>query len=535
MTLLTSLARALAAERGRAERIRTVRHAHLSSRPLVFIPLELAGEANAPLAALVGDDPEKPHLLTISEPRNRTQRFAWAADLAAIVLPYIDSFADADLGVGADVGTGPGMGADAGVGSDAGTGTGEDEPFPDAPQLLVPNPGGVAFTRLLGRSTRFRRTQGEYAVPESVPLLGRWLTFFAERAEVPASSLILAMTDVLTAHWATGQSATEDGHLAALLAWIDPPDGLTGAAAALAAEDPGKWPPAGPVTHPDFDNDVLEGRVRAVRTAAAAGDEAALNRAQAAFAAALRSQLEPTWSLMWQGVELLRGLREADYLGKRWERDRWSFTGHVRRLAEGGPPQARRDNAVRAAQRLSSLERDQQSIDVQAAFEDPLVMAEQRMSGEAFAGHAVEVEADRVDDTGKRTVPRPWVTIATSDAVLIETGKKVKVMRSGRPRQDAIVRIIEPGAGAAGAGVGGASSGAGLTVVTVELTSGMGRKKTPEPGSVPAVGEFLLATTLTGDFQPSPKWPEKEETPWTHGGPPPEYVPNDEDAGEAWS
>jgi hypothetical protein len=511
MTLLTSLARALAAERGRAQLIRTVRHAHLSSRPLVFIPLELAGEANAPLAALVGDDPEKPRLLTISEPRNRARRFAWAADLAAIVLPYIDSFADAALGVDSDARTG--------------AGGGEDEAFPDAPQILVPNPGGVAFTRLLGRSTRFRRTQGEYAVPESVPLLGRWLTFFAERAEVPASSLILAMTSVLTAHWATGQSATEDGHLAALLAWIDPPDGLGGAEAALAAEDPGKWPPAGPVTHPDFDNDVLEGRVRAVRTAAAAGDEAALNRAQAAFAAALRSQLEPTWSLMWQGVELLRGLREADYLGKCWERDRWSFTSHVRRLAEGGPPQARRDNAVRAARRLSSLEREQQFIDVRAAFEDPLVMAEQRMGGEAFAGRAVEVQADRTDDTGKRTVPRPWIAVATADAVLIETGKRVKVLRAGRPRQDAIVRIVEPGAGSDG----------GMTVVTVELTSGMGRKKTPEPGSVPAVGEFLLATTLTGDFQPAPRWPEKEDTPWTHGGPPPEYVPNDEDAGEAWS
>ena len=32
--------------------------------------------------------------------------------------------------------------------------------YADAPQLLVPNPAGVAFTRLLGRSTRFRRTDG---------------------------------------------------------------------------------------------------------------------------------------------------------------------------------------------------------------------------------------------------------------------------------------------------------------------------------------------------------------------------------------
>ena len=60
MTTLTSLARALAAERGTAQPVCTVRHAHISPRPLVFIPLALAGEANAPLAAMVGDDPRAP-------------------------------------------------------------------------------------------------------------------------------------------------------------------------------------------------------------------------------------------------------------------------------------------------------------------------------------------------------------------------------------------------------------------------------------------------------------------------------------------
>ena len=47
MTALTSLARALAVEAERAQLIRTVRHVHISARPLVFIPLQLAGEAAA--------------------------------------------------------------------------------------------------------------------------------------------------------------------------------------------------------------------------------------------------------------------------------------------------------------------------------------------------------------------------------------------------------------------------------------------------------------------------------------------------------
>src|SRR5213075_1020530 len=111
--------------------------------------------------------------------------------------------------------------------------------------------------------TRFRRTEGEYAVPPAVPELGRWLTFLGERAEHPGSCLLLAATDVLGAHWATGQSAVEDQNLAALLGWIDPPAGLTGAAAAAAAEDPVAWPPAGPATDPTFDNEVLAPLIRA--------------------------------------------------------------------------------------------------------------------------------------------------------------------------------------------------------------------------------------------------------------------------------
>ncbi|MGH3225129.1 MAG: hypothetical protein ACRDPY_41685, partial [Streptosporangiaceae bacterium] len=230
MSTLTALARALAADRGRAQPSCTVRHVHVSDRPLVLIPLALAGEANAPLAAMVGDRPEAPNLLIVPEPRDRDQRFAFAANLAAVILPYLTGYLPADPEARP-----------------------AEEPAAaeipaDAPQLLVPNPAGIAFTRMLGRSTRFRRTEGAYAVPESVPVLGRWLTFFTERAEHPASSLMLAATEALTMHWATGQSPVEDRNLGALLGWIDPPPGLTGARAAALAEDPVRCPPAGHAT-----------------------------------------------------------------------------------------------------------------------------------------------------------------------------------------------------------------------------------------------------------------------------------------------
>jgi hypothetical protein len=498
MSTLIALTRALAVERQGAQRTCTVCHVHISPRPLVFIPLALAGEANAPLAAMVGADPAAPTLLVVPEPRDRDQRFAFAADLAAVILPYLHGYFAEEEPVG---------------GREPGT------RYADAPQVLVPNPAGIAFTRLLGRSTRFRRTEGPYAVAGPVPVLGRWLTFFTERAEHPASSLMVAATDALAAHWATGQSPAEDANLGALLGWIDPPPGMSGALAAAAAEDPVRCPPAGPATDPTFDNEVLDQRILAIRTARLTGDGRAYDRAKIAFTEAVATQLAPTWALMWRAVELLRGLRAGDHVRARWDADKAAFTWHAQRVRDGEPPQPRRDGAVSAARRLASLERVQEIVDAQRAFDDPLVMAEHRMAGEAFAGQVTAAEPDRVDATGRRRVLRPRITVETEDDTIAEPG--VTLTSPARPGQKACVVAV---------------TGAGhRTSVVLELQGGMGRSLTPEPGSVPAVGESVCYAAFSDAYQPPPAFPEPEDTPWTHGGPPPAYVPSDEDAGEDWS
>ena len=497
MTLLTAFARAEAAAVGRAQRIRTVRHVHLSCRPLVVIPLQLAGEACAPLAVMLGDNPDKPRTLTVYEPRDRARRFEFAADLAEVVLGYLDGY----------IPPGPG---DADPAERL-------EPFADAAQLIVPNPGAAGFLGLLGRSTRFRRTDGEYPVRPTVPLLGRWLTHYAERAEVPGSALMLPMTTALAEHWATGQSALEDANLAALLGWIDPPPGQTGQQAARAAEDPLASPPAGPATDPTFDNEVLQGRMEAIRAAVLSGDAAARRRAQAAMDAVIRDQLAPTWDLIWRGYALLAALPEAPHLAEHWSWDRRSFTDQVHWQRAGGPPQSRRDNAVSAARRLASLERTAQRVAIHHAYDDRLVMAEYRLTGEAFAGTVIEADPTRQDTSGKKAKLRPRITVETSDEVLVEPDGP-GLRSPARPAQEATVIEV--------------TVAAGRTRVLLELEKGMGRSLTPSPGSVPAVGEEVTYTTLKDEFQPSPDFPSRERTPWTHGGPPPEYVPADNDAWE---
>ncbi|MFJ6984001.1 MULTISPECIES: hypothetical protein [unclassified Streptomyces] len=516
MSLITTLARLEAISTGRAQPTATVRHRHLADRPLVFVPLTTAGEAGAPLGALVGTDRDAPRLLVVPQPRDRDLRFAFLADLADVVLPYIDSYADT-VEAAERAETDPETGKRVKV---------EVELCADAPQLIVPSRAGVDLVRLLGRSMRFRRTAEQdpetpYPAPPRVPLLGRWLTHYGERARVPGSSLLLALTEVLGRHWATGQSGLEDQHLGALLAWTDPPAGATGAEAALRAElardERGQLltPPAGPATDPAFDNKLLapaierHHRARTALAAAQDGLEAddrlgELTAAERVVYDLVLSRTLPTWENVWRGIDLLRALPEGARVGERWTRDRWSFTGHRDRVTAGEPPQPRRDDAVTAANKLATREREQARLDAQEALDDPLVMAGRRLAGEAFAGEVIDVVMAYSE--GKRPSPRPLVTVRTDDRPHVAERARAYRALGGKPQAAEFVgREAED-------------------LLVLRIVDKMGRGKEPEPGSVPEKGDRVCFTLFEHEQRGGAKLPDPEDTPWTHGGPPGEPV-----------
>lgn len=518
MSLIATLARLEAVSTGRAQPAATVRHRHLSERPLVLVPLTTAGEAGAPLGALVGDDRNAPRLLVVPQPRDRDLRFAFLAELADVVLPFIDSYAD-DVEAAERNETDPETGKRVKV---------EVELCADAPQLIVPSRAGIDFVRLLGRSMRFRRTAEQdpetpYPAPPRVPLLGRWFTHYGERARVPGSALLLATTDVLSRHWATGQSTLEDQHLGALLAWIDPPDGESGAEAALRAEltrdAKGQllWPPAGPATDPAFDNKLLAPaieRYHRARTAHATAEDGLeaddrlgeLTAAERDIHALVESRTRPTWDAVWRGLDLLRTLPEGAHAADRWTRDRWSFTGHRDRVTAGEPPQPRRDDAVTAANKLATREREQARLEAQEALDDPLVMAGRRLAGEAFAGEVTDVVMTYSES--KRPSPRPLVTVRTDDRP--QLGERMKVYRSlgGKPQAAEFVGHEE------------SDGDDSAVMIVLRVVDKMGRGKEPEAGSVPEKGDLVCFTLFEHEQRGGAKLPDPEQTPWTHGGPP---------------
>ena len=100
------------------------------------------------------------------------------------------------------------------------------------------------------------------------------------------------------------------------------------------------------------------------------------------------------------------------------------------------------------------------------------------------------------------------------------TERTVTLTSPARPGQEARVVTFAPG---------------DPTRIVLELKGGMGRSLTPDPDTMPAVGEQLRYSSVTDGYQPVAAFPAREDTPWTHGGPPPVYEPSDDDAHEEWS
>ncbi|MFE1792687.1 hypothetical protein ACFW7J_30535 [Streptomyces sp. NPDC059525] len=506
MPLLSTLARLEAVRAGHARPLATVRHRHLGAEPLVLVPLTTAGEAGAPLGAMLGTDRHEPRILVIPQPRDRDLRWEFLGELARLLMPHIESYADA-VEPAERTETDPETGRKTKV---------EAELCVDAPQIVVPSRAGIEYVRLLGRSMRFRRTAEEdpenpYPAPSQVPLLGRWFTHLAERSRVPGSSMLLAATDLLSRHWATGQSNLEDQHLGSLLAWISPPEGVTGAEWALRMElgrdQDGQLlcPPAGPATDPAFDNRLLAPAIAKFDAARASGgprDGDAVRLAERAVRKLVVSQMENTWWQTWEAIDLLRTLPPGERTEERWTRDRWSFTGHRDRVRAGEPPQPRRDDAVTAAQKLAMRETEQVRLDAQEALDDPLVMAGRRFAGEAFAGEVTEVAMEWSE--GKRPRPRPLLTVATEDRPQLADEGGGKVFRSLDGRQQAFefVRREEDGQ------------------LVLRVLDKMGAGREPVAGSVPEKGDRVCWTLFEHDARGGPKLPDPENTPWTHGGPP---------------
>ncbi|MEV6702225.1 hypothetical protein AB0M68_34635 [Streptomyces sp. NPDC051453] len=481
MTRLSTLLRLEAAEKETAQTASTIRHFHLAEQPLVFLPLNRSGTEASPLAVMLGTDPAHPHLL-VAPPAGRPTAFL--QELADHVLAHIDGFQNTEHL--------PAKGKRP-----------ARQRHTHAPQLLVANRKSLTYIQRLGRALRFTPPPDGTETARGTGRLGQWLTFFSDHAEHPGSAFLLALTDQVATHWITGQSRLEDEHLAALLAWIDPPPGTTGLEAAHKAEDPQLHRPAGPATDPSFDSLELDPLLTAYNDAAREANTGAMIRHTDRLTTLLREYLEPTWNDAWRALGLLRTLPQTQDAERRWAADRDRFTAYTTYLAADGRPQPVKDDAVSAARRLARMELAQGALDAHRALEDPFFMAERRTTGEALAGTVTDVDAHHTVPGAKgRPLLRPRLILHTDDPVRLDTGNLLAGPRN--PRVHLAVRAITP-----------REHG---TDLLLEITTLTGTVAKPRTDSVPAVGDSLELTFAPEFFQ-RPPFPSRDNTPWTHGGP----------------
>ncbi|MBB4161650.1 hypothetical protein [Streptomyces cinereoruber] len=466
MSLLASLLRVRAAATGHAQPACRLRHLPLSQRPLMMIVLNRTGPTARPLTVMLGTDPYRPQLHTAPPSGNNTPMLASLADT---FLTYIDTC------------------------HRAGT----------APQILVPNTRSVQYLKHLGTDLRLRRTDDQAPHSQAIQRLGHWLTYATDRAEVTGTSALIPLTGFLAMHWITGQSPLEDEDLTTLLAWIDPPRHTdTGRDAAAQAEDAAPRPLTGPATDADFDNEELAPLFHAHTQAWRQNQDQASVLQELHHL--LNYRMQPTWDRMWHAYSLLTAIPEAPSTPSRWEHERTAFTEERAYLAQDGRPRPAQDHVIAAARHLTCMEHAARTFAAQRAAEDPFTRAELRTTGEAFGGPVTTTDERHTQPgpTG-RTRWRPRFTIATQDPVLMEPGQ----LLASHTHRKARYRIctIQPTQHA--------------TLVELEITAGMGTANRPNHSVLPEAGAQLLFTCAP-DHYLKPQLPARDQTPWTHGGPP---------------
>jgi hypothetical protein len=247
---------------------------------LVLTFVRMGGES-APWGLAWGHPGEKPHVLTVAEPRNRDL----VADAIAKFAPdFLRHVLCPDLvPCPLDSDGKPAM------------------PLPRR-QVWVANPTHVEMFHMLEYAYAFTKF-GDPERARTLRALGRAMGFTFREAQRPGQTLVLVATEALRQCYTFPCEDTRQGHLGYLLGWLATHGSLEERqATAEAAEER----PISTSLDPQFESKVMEPLVTRFNEARAAGAPGAIAAAKAEVEAALRPELEYRFELT---VEAARRLR----------------------------------------------------------------------------------------------------------------------------------------------------------------------------------------------------------------------------------
>ncbi|MFN8531979.1 MAG: hypothetical protein U0556_00340 [Dehalococcoidia bacterium] len=320
---------------------------HLAIRPnaRLICPIEMAGEDGSVQIVATGPIGQPPAIYCVPEPRDRDCQGRLAGWLGRELLALFEETAN--------------------------EGT--------YPQIWTQSASSVDLLDTLSDRYRWSRVS-------EARLLGELLTYPAERLPLLASKPCSRQRPRCAC---TGRPGLHPKmrSTSALLAWLDPPDGVSPRDAARVAERT----PMGINTDPDFDRFRLDPAVSAYTAATRQSDHAAARRAELTIREILTPVVTPIYEAVQRAISYLQAanlppLPELTALERReaaafaWFMDQW----------RKGMKRRQRDSPARATREFALREIDQENYDAARITGDPLVRVAAELDGRVLRGVMTE-------------------------------------------------------------------------------------------------------------------------------------------------
>jgi hypothetical protein len=408
MTALDAMLAAQAYQDGRAQRTSSYRHRHLVDDPMVLVPWHLGAEPFTFAAIAYGNTRKHFELVLPGEPRDRRLLFPVTLELARWFNGVFEApWSDRSL---------------------VGDGDWAKEVATSAPQVWVPNDGAVTVLAKLGRRLAYlpteARADGPPPADPDLVRFGRHLQFLGARASWTGQQLIISAAQIASDNWMTEQTVAERANLAALDAWIEPPDGVHGFHAAKDAEDLS----VGPLPPPSTEAEVAE-LIDTFNEGRRSGDKRNQARALVEQRDIYTALSTTAWELTWRVIERERRWpEEPRFVTKRWNSDVEAYSDHMAWM--DGPAGGRR--RARQTMRQAIRSRDQaEQVQAQSlaeeAVSDPIRMIPYLLDHRAVEGTVVSYDGDhREVKAGNTRASRvPVVTLRSRRRCLIPNGKEL--------------------------------------------------------------------------------------------------------------
>ena len=419
MKELKVIGRLLAQERGEAVPLMRERAFPISDRPLVMVPIAMAGESPSLFALGVGDGMGACRVYVCAEPRNRDQQYALLREVAADIEQAVAGWL-----------------ANPAV----------------MPQIITSS--RAALRLMLATFHRMTYTPDEPALRA----LGRKMHWFDRVFEQADSGALLDMPAALCALYATGQDDHADTHLGAVLEWLKPADGRI-YDRILEVETQ----PVSTSTDPRVDNEQLVPRVDLLAEAQRQGDTRTVTRLRDEISAILRPEVERRYQLIQDALVICRRFPASEVADHIEREDRSRHDRHQTYVANPENRLAAGLSGDAATAAFLSRELNAEHIERMGRHSLSGARSAARLSGDILAGVVIHRDAQMI---GRRLHVRYQIRTAQERSPL-RVGDKLTPV--GREIFGFVVLGIRLG-------------NTGHTLVDLELKDGKTKPGQPEVG-----------------------------------------------------